>query len=123
MSMMSTKRVILADGPRLLREMLRHVIDKADHLEVVQEVADQEQVASAIEEFQPEWVIVTSAFNGNTESRLDSWLSGHPAVRFMFLAAGNRNVTMKGHLLRNEEYADPSLKDFIELLEKDLQRT
>jgi DNA-binding NarL/FixJ family response regulator len=121
--MMSTKRVILADGPRLLREMLHHVIDKADHLEVVQEVADQEHLASAIEKFGPEWVIVSSSANGYTDSRLNSWLSSHPSVRFMFLAAGDQHIRTKWQMSREEEYADLSLQDLIELLEKDLQCT
>ena len=120
---MSTKRVILADGPRLLREMLHRVIDKADHLEVIQEVADHEQLALAIEKFDPEWVIVSSPFKGYPDNRINSCLSLFPSVRFIFLAPGENHIKMKWQTSYEEEYSDLSLKDFIKILEKDLQRS
>lgn len=121
--MMSTKRVILAEGPRLFREMLHHVIDKADHLEVVGEIADHEQLGSAIERFDPEWVIVSSPISGYTDSRINAWLSLYPSVRFMFLNPRDSHIKMKWQMSYEEEYSDLSLQDFIEILEKDLQRT
>ena len=120
--MMSTKRVILAEGPQLLREMLHHVIDKADHLQVVEEIADREQLASAIERLNPEWVIVSSPSSEYTDHRISSCLSLYPSVRFMFLAPGERQITMRWQMSYEEEYLDPSLKDFIEILENDLLR-
>jgi chemotaxis response regulator CheB len=55
---MHTKRVILANGSRLLREVFQRVIDKSNHLEVVQEIINPEDLPSAIECFDPEWVII-----------------------------------------------------------------
>jgi hypothetical protein len=110
--MKATKSVILADGSRLLREMLRQVLDKEDRLEVVQEVADGKELPEAIE-------IISTSFH----SRAHSWVPEYPSVRFIFLAPGENRIKMKWQTSYEANYSDLSLKDFIQILEKDLQHT
>jgi DNA-binding NarL/FixJ family response regulator len=117
--MKSTKSIILADGPRLLREMLRRVIDKTDHLEVVREVTDGRELPQAIEKFDPEWVIISTPFR----SRAHSWVPEYPSVRFIFLSPSENRIKMKWQTSYEANYSDLSLKDFIQMLEKDLQHT
>lgn len=119
--MMSTKRVILANGSRLLREMLHRAIDKADHLEVVQEIPDWEGLSAALKLFDPEWVIVTQSYSHQSRKRLDSWMEDYPSVRFIFLSPHQNYITMKWQTSNEEEYSDLSLQEFIHILEKDLQ--
>lgn len=118
MCMKSTKRVILADGARLLREMLHRAIDKADHLEVVQELSDSKELPGAIDLFNPEWVIVSMPFHTD----LHGWIQGYPSVRFIFLSPHVNHIRLKWQE-SYEEHADLSLKDLIQILEKDLQVT
>lgn len=120
---MSTKRVILADGSRLLREMLHHVIDKADHLKVVQELPDREGLASAIERLDPEWVILSAPYNLNTHGWINACMAEYPSVRFMFLSPESNNVKMKWQTAYEEDLTNLTLKGFIDILEKDLQHT
>ena len=120
---MSTKRVILADGSRLLREMLRRVIDKADHLEVVQELPSPEGLSSAIESLSPEWVILSLPYNDNTHNWISTFMSGYPSMRFMFLSPESNTLKMKGQISYEEDLTNLSLRDFIHILEKDLQHT
>jgi DNA-binding NarL/FixJ family response regulator len=117
--MISVKRVILADGSRLVREMLHRVIEKADHLEVIGEVTDHKDLPRVIEKFDPEWVIVSTPFSQPSHS----WIQEYPSVRFMFLSPHENSVKMKWHMAYEENYSDLSLKDFIYILEKDLQHT
>jgi DNA-binding NarL/FixJ family response regulator len=121
--MRSTKRVILADGSRLLREMLHHVIDKADHLQVVDEVPEPEELPSAIERFEPEWVIVSQPYSNHLHSWVRSCLADHPSVRFIFLSPHQNHIKMKWQMSCEEDYPDLSLREFIRILEKDLQPT
>jgi hypothetical protein len=118
--MRSTKRVILAIGPRLLREMLHRVIDKADHLEVVREMSDEGDLPEAIETYEPGWVIVSTSFI----YRSYRWIHEFPSVGFVFLSPNEHVISMKKCQTADEaNYSDLSLKDFIYILEKDLQRT
>ena len=115
--MRSTKRVILANGPRLLREMLHRVIDKAEHLEVIREIGDDEALPETIKTLEPEWVIVAASFS----DRSHHWTREFPAVGFVFVSPSDNLIKMKCPTAYEENYADLSLKDFIQILEKDLQ--
>ena len=119
--MMSTKRVILANGSRLLREMLHRVIDKADQLEVVQEIPNWEELPSALERFNPAWVIVTQSYSDQPGNWIDSCMEEYPSVRFIFLPPNQNNIKMKWQMSCEKEYSDLSLKELIHILEKDLQ--
>ena len=121
--MVTTKRVILANGSRLLREMLHRAIDKADQLEVVQEITDWDELSFALETFHPAWVIVAQPYRNQPDHWVDSYMEKFPLVRFIFLSPNENNVKMKWQTFYEEEYSNLSLKDFIHLLEKDLQPT
>ncbi len=116
---MVTKRIILANDSRLLREMLRCVIDKAGYLEVVQEIPNQEELSSAIERFDPEWVILSLPFRDGMVGGLDACMTEYPAVRFIVFSA--ENIKMKWQITYEEDLTNLSVKDFIHILEKDLQ--
>jgi DNA-binding NarL/FixJ family response regulator len=117
--MISIKRVILADGSRLVREMLHHAIGKADHLKVVGELTDYRDIPGAIEKFNPEWVIVSTSFS----QRFCNSIHEHPAVRFIFLSPDINDIKMKWQTSYEENLSGLSLKDFIHILEKDLEHT
>ena len=116
---MSTKRVILANHSRLLREMLHRVIDKETNLRVIQELTDQQDVPTAIEHFDPEWVILSSSRNQHNGPR--TWTTDYPSVRFIFLSEDHGSIMMKWQTSYEEDLANLSLRDFIAVLEKDLQ--
>lgn len=120
---MRTKRVILANGSRLLREMFHRVIDRADHLEVVQEVIQHEDLPSAIERFDPEWVILSPPFTHGAHNWLDTCMARYPSLRFVLLSPGNISIKMKWQVSYEEDLTNLSLRDFIHILEMDLQHT
>ncbi|RPI86398.1 MAG: DNA-binding response regulator [Chloroflexi bacterium] len=122
---MSTKRIILANNSRLLREMLRHVLGKADGLEIVQESPGGEEIPSAIEKFDPEWVILSLPSNGYSRDCLETCMAQYPGVRFILLSPGNNaiRIRMRGQAAFEEDLSNLSLRDFIHVLAKDLQHT
>ncbi len=120
---MSTKRIILADGSRLLREMLNRAIHKADNLEVIQEIPNYEELPSLIEQFEPEWVIVPLPFSDGAVEWSEGCLATHPFVRFIFLSPDDGRIKMKWQESREADLGNLSLNDLIEILEADLQET
>lgn len=120
---MATKRVILANDSRLLREMLHRVISQADGLEVVQEISNHNELPAAIEQFGPKWIIASSPINPGGHSWIDTCMAQYPAVRFVLLSPGNNHIKMKWQISYEEDLTNMSLKDFIHVLEKDLQHT
>jgi chemotaxis response regulator CheB len=120
---MARKRVILANSSRLLREMLQRVINKADNLEVVQEIPNHVELSSAIEQLNPEWVIISLPRNNSVNGWVDTCMAEYPSVRFILLSADNRSIKMKWQPSYEEDLTHLSLRDFIQILERDLQHT
>ncbi len=120
---MARKRVILANGSRLLREMLQRVINKADNLEVVQEIPNHEDLSSAIERLSPEWVIISLPLTNSDPGWVEACITEYPAIRFILLSADHRSIKIKWQSSYEEDLTNVSLKDFIQILEKDLQHT
>jgi len=118
---MPIKRVILANHSRLLSEMFQRVIDKAENLEVVQEVIDNADLPIAIQRFCPEWVIVSLPISGAVLDWISVCMQEDPSVRFIFLSPESHSMTMKWQMASEEDLSNLSLKEFIYLLEKDLQ--
>jgi DNA-binding NarL/FixJ family response regulator len=116
---MSTKRIILANDSRLLRDLLHRVISRADNLEVAQEISDQKELPSAIEKLDPEWVILSLPVNDHAQAWANAWVADYPSVRFIFLSSNNGSIKTS----YEEDLTNLSLPDFIHILEKDLQHT
>jgi len=121
--MLSTKRVLLADGSRLIREMLHHALDRTDHLKVVEEISDSGGLPLAIKQFEPEWVIFLLPYTNQAHNWLQAYMENYPTVRFIFLSPGQNHIKMKWQTFYEEEHSDLSLREFIDILEKDLQHT
>ena len=115
------KRVILANHSRLLSEVFRRALAKADQLEVVGEVVSEKELPLAIQRFCPEWVIVSLPVSNPVFEWLTSFLQRNSSVRFIFLSSERQRVTMNGHLVTEQDLSNLSLKEFIHLLEKDSQ--
>jgi hypothetical protein len=121
--MKSTKRVILADGSRLVREMLHRVIDQAEHLEVVDEVPEHGELPFSIERYDPEWVILSLSYGNPVHGWIDAYLVDYPEVRFVFVSPDQNHIKMRWQISCEKDYSDLSLKEFIDILEKDQRYT
>ena len=111
---MSAQRVILVNASRLLGDMLRRIIYRSEHLEMVQEVSAHKVFPVAIERSEAEWVILSSekTFPG----WVDRHIASHPSMRFLAISPGSNVVRLKG-LDHEEDLEDLSLKDLLYILE------
>jgi len=114
---MPEQRVILANGSRLLRDMLKRILYKSDKLQVVREVNDPRELASIVEHVNPEWVIVSLSFDSQLPTWVDSFMISHPSVRFMALATDGSKIKVKWLDVHEQELNDISLSDLLEMLE------
>ena len=114
---MSEQRIILANGSRLLRDMLKRVLFKSKHFEVVREVTDQKELPSVIELTQPAWVILSLSYDNGLPVWVDAFMANHPSVRFMAVAADGSKVKMKWLEIHEQELNGLSLSELIHILE------
>lgn len=114
---MHEQRIVLANGSRLMRDMLKRILVKSDNLEVVREVIDQKELPSVIEYTQPEWVILSLSFDNGIPAWVDGFMVSHPSVRFMALAADGSKIKLKWLEVHEQELNSLSLNDLIKILE------
>jgi AmiR/NasT family two-component response regulator len=79
-------RVLVANRPRLMRELVLAVIADQPDIQVIGEVEDESALAEAIEETQPDVLILTL---DNTEKRIAQCgflLGRHPQMKILALA-------------------------------------
>ena len=113
---MSEQRIILANGSRLLREMLNRILLKTENLEVVKEITDHDTLPTAIEEPNAEWVIMSLPVDNKLPEWTDNYIIDHPNVRFMAVAADGSWVKTKWLESHEEDLDNLSLKDLIHIL-------
>lgn len=113
---MSDQRIILANGSRLVREMLNRILRKTENLEIVQEIFDDEELPAEIEESDAEWVIMTLPVDRKLPKWVDAYIVDHPRVRFMAVANDGSWVKTKWLEYHEEEMDNLSLKDLIHIL-------
>jgi hypothetical protein len=114
---MCAQRIILINGSRLLGDMLHNVIYRADHLETVQEVSSHEELPSAIERSEAEWVVMSLPFDKRIPDWVDRYIAKHPSMRFLAVFIGSGKVRLKWLEVHEEVLEDLSLDDLIHILE------
>lgn len=114
---MPEQRIVLANGSRLLRDMLKRVLYKSDRFEMVEEVTDQKELPSVIEHARPEWVILSLSYDNGMPAWVDGFMANHPSVRFMALAADGSKIKMKWLEVHEQELNGLSLNELIQILE------
>jgi len=113
-------RIILANDSRLLRDMLNRILLKAEHLDVVQQVADYENLPAAIQEQDAEWIILSVPADEKIPDWTDAYLLKHPFVKIMTVSPDGSRVKMKWLDKREQDLPNPTLQEFINILEGNL---
>lgn len=118
---MESRRIILANEPRLLREMLKRVVDKQPDLQVVGEVSDWAELPSTIEQTEAQWVILSLLADGKMPEIADSLLAAHPKLHVLAVALDGSRIKMKCGASEEEWLNNLSLDALIARLRKRLR--
>lgn len=82
---MHKTRVLVANQPRLMRELVLETISDQPDIEVVGELQDDSQIPQMVEQTHPDFLIV--ALRGNERPPIcDELLHRHPEMRILALA-------------------------------------
>ena len=114
--MSAEQRIILANGSRLVHEMLNRILLKTENLEVVQEIANHNKLPAEIEKSDAEWVVLSLPADSSLPEWTDTYIVEHPSVRFMAIANDGSWVKTKWLEYHEEELDNLSLRDLIHIL-------
>jgi chemotaxis response regulator CheB len=79
-------RVLVANRPRLMRDLVLAVIADQPDIEVIGELQDENQLADAIEEARPDILILTLDDSDRRAAQCGFLLGRHPGMKILVLA-------------------------------------
>jgi chemotaxis response regulator CheB len=86
-------RVLVANRPRLMRDLVLATISEQPDIEIVGEIQDDAQIMPVVEETQPDFVIVALDKPEERPHVCDLVLERHPNIRILALAP-EHNISM-----------------------------
>jgi len=90
---MNPVRVLIANRPRLMRELMIETISDEPDIHIVGEVTDESDLARAIERTQPDFVIVALEKHNRLPAACQSILRAYPRLKVIAIAP-DRNSSM-----------------------------
>jgi DNA-binding NarL/FixJ family response regulator len=116
---MAVQRIVLANQSRLLREMLRHAIDKNARLHIVGQTTDLAGLLKTIEETTPQWVILSLSPEGNMPQAADIVVERHSTVRVLGMTIDGSQAKVRSSPSQEKRLGSLSLRELIAVLEGD----
>ena len=113
---MEPQRIILANIPRLLEDMLKRAFAYVSSLQIVDEVADWACLPAAIQQTNAQWVIVSLPSSAEATRAVSELLASHPAIRVLNVATDGSHVTLQWIEPRAQTIDDFSLGELVALL-------
>jgi len=112
----SVSRIIMANQPRLWRDLLSYAIEKTPDLQVVGKVSNISKLYSFVEQSKPNWVIISLPYNGNIPKIIAKFLNLHPSIAVMAVSQDGTHIKIKRAASREREIVNISLEELLILL-------
>jgi chemotaxis response regulator CheB len=87
MAMVKTFRVLMANQPKLMRELLVEMLEEESWIQIVGEVTDQADIRALVLKTSPDLLVVTAEKPGKRPAICDELLREFPALRIIAVAA------------------------------------
>jgi len=86
-------RILVANRPRLMRELILATLADQPDIEIVGEVSDDAEIPERVHKTLPDWLVIALDESGKRPSICDRILREHPEVRIIAVASDeNRTV-------------------------------
>lgn len=99
---MKTVRVLVANRPRLMRELVSTTISDQPDIEIVGEVVEESQIEAAVTEKNPDFLIVALGESDRLPEPCNELLVKYPKLRIIAIAP-DRNSSLFYRALLNVE--------------------
>jgi hypothetical protein len=118
---MPSQQVILVNSSRLLRELVRRVIERGAGFEVITELGDILELPSAVMKTDAEWVFLILSPNQEIpESLKVSLFLKCPTMRIVGLWVDSGRVSINGLGYEQKDFTEVTLSAFMRLLRQEL---
>jgi chemotaxis response regulator CheB len=90
---MNPIRVLIANSPRLIRELMIETISDQPDIDIVGEVTNESELARAVDRTQPDFIIVALEKHNRLPAACHSILQDHPNLKVIAISP-DRNSSM-----------------------------
>ncbi len=87
-------RVLLANGPRLMRELVLATISDHEDIEIVDEVPSEEQLETAVAESSADFLILSLENGSRLSARCAPILQNDPELRILAISPEGNHMTL-----------------------------
>ena len=113
----STCRIVVANGPRLFRQLVRRALVTVSDLEVVGVMANLSDLTLLIERDQPDWLIAALRPDGRLPEMVEAVLHRFPSLNVLGVALdGGRVKTWCAKRREEETFTDITFEEMIRIL-------
>ena len=113
---MEPQRILLANLPRFLEEMLRRAFADVAGLQIAGEVSEWAQLPAAIQQTGAQWIIVSLPTGPDTAHAVEVLLALFPAIRLLNVATDGGHITIQWVEHHEQTIDDFSLPELVALL-------
>jgi DNA-binding NarL/FixJ family response regulator len=86
-------RVLVANRPRLMRELILETLADQPGIEIVGEVTDEVEIPERVHQILPDFLVIALDESGRRPDICETILRAHPEVRILAVASGqNRTI-------------------------------
>jgi chemotaxis response regulator CheB len=85
--MVKTFRVLMANQPKLMRELLVEMLEEEPWIQIVGEVTNEEEIRELVQKTSPDLLVVTAEKPGKRPAICDELLREFPSLRIIAVAA------------------------------------
>jgi DNA-binding NarL/FixJ family response regulator len=119
----SAIRVLVANRPRLIRELIMATISDQPDIEIVGEVPDESEIELAIERTHPDFLIVALEQSDRLPGICQTTLRSHPEMRVIAIAPDRNSVVFYWASLRiQSNEVEASEEGFLSALRGKMQQ-
>lgn len=111
-----TKRIVLVDGSRLLRGMLKRAIERDPQLYVVAEVDEMEKFPRVIQQADADWIFLTIPPENVIPEVINHTLREHPELRLLVMSTDGSRVRMRWIETHETSLDQKNLKEIMAIL-------
>jgi DNA-binding NarL/FixJ family response regulator len=87
-------RVLVANQPRLMRELVMATIADHSDIEIVGEVEHESEIAAAVEKSQPDFLIIALGRSRRLPAVCEAILQDHPRIKVLAVPPARTNFVM-----------------------------
>lgn len=117
---METNSIILLNNSRLVRDMIRRVINKTPGLEIVAEVDDISDYSHIARQTDADWTIFLFDPDNKFPSDIRQVLSHHTSMRLLAIAIDGSQVKMQWNEFHEISLNDKNLEELLLILKEDI---